>query len=518
MTSFDAIIIGGGHNGLTAATILAQAGRKVLLLEADACFGGGARTVEFVPGYRTSGLAHLVNRLDPGVISALRLDLSGFESKPLPTAVLDPVVGAVVLRGAYGQTVEGVSPEEAMAFSALRDKLLFQAGLLKRFLARRPPEIGRTSLGDLKDFALSGLKLLSRGREEGRDFLRMLLMNVADVADEYLTDDRLKALLAFDATLGIHLGPRSPTSLLGLYYRLTGEAGGLTGAQYLPKGGMGSLADAFVEAARKAGVTLRAGARVKRLLSRQGKAEGIELESGERIEASIIVAAIHPKTTFLELADPVETDTQFRKQVRHIRSRGNVAKLDLALSAAPRFTGLRPEDHEARIVIARSVRHVEEAFNPAKYGAFSPDPVMEITLPSLSDPSLAPSGGATLSALVQYAPYELKIGWAEGKPAFLEIVLSVLERYAPGLRDRIVGARLQTPADIELEYNMPGGHWHHGELQVDQLLVNRPIDRAAGYDTPIDGLILASAGSHPGGGLSGLPGLLAARHVLSRGW
>lgn len=515
MTPYDAIIIGGGHNGLAAATILANAGRKVLVLEARAKFGGGAQTVEIAPGFQSSGLAHLVNRLDPGVVSALGLDLSSIAGKVLPTAVIDPSADAVVLRGAYGETLEGVTPEEARAFAALRKKLLFQASILKRFLARRPPEIGNATLGDLKDFALGGLKLLSRGREEGRDFLRMLLMNVADVADEYLVDDRLKALLAFDATLGIHLGPRSPTSLLGLYYRLTGEASGKSGAQFLPKGGMGRVAETFAEAARKAGVTLRADAPVRRIVSVRGKVTGVELESGERLDAPVIVAAIHPKTTFLSLADPVEIDTRFRKQVRNIRSSGNVAKLDLALGEVPRFIGLRPEDHEARVVIARSVRHVEEAFNPAKYGEFSPDPVMEITLPSLSDPSLAPPGGATLSALVQYAPYALRMGWAEGKPAFLETVLSVLERHAPGLRQRIVAARFLTPPDIEAEYNMPGGHWHHGELQVDQLLVNRPVDRAAGYETPVSGLYLASAGSHPGGGISGLPGLLAARHILS---
>lgn len=515
MTSFDAIIIGGGHNGLTAATILAQARRKVLLLEKRADFGGAAQTVDIAPGFRSSGLAHLVNRLDPGVVSALRLDLSAIADKLLPTVVLDPSVGAVVLRGAYGETVDGVTPEEAQAFAALRGKLLFQADILKRFLARRPPEIGNRTLGDVKDFALGGLKLLSRGREEARDFLRMLLMNVADVADEYLVDERLKALLAFDATLGIHLGPRSPTSLLGLYYRLTGEVSGRSGGQFLPKGGMGRVGEAFVEAARKAGVTLCAGTPVRRLVSVRGKVEGVELETGERLDAPVVVAAIHPKTTFLSLADPGEIDTRFRRQVRHIRSLGSVAKLDLALGSLPRFTGLRLEDHDARIVIARSVRHVEDAFNPAKYGEFSPDPVMEITLPSLSDSSLAPPGGATLSALVQYAPHALRMGWAKGKPAFLETVLSVLERHAPGLRDSIVGARFLVPPDIEAEYNMPGGHWHHGELQVDQLLVNRPVDRAAGYETPVSGLYLASAGSHPGGGISGLPGLLAARHILS---
>jgi phytoene dehydrogenase-like protein len=515
MTSYDAIVIGAGHNGLTAATVLARAGRRVVVLEAGSEIGGGARTREFAPGFRSPALAHILNRLDPEVASLLALPESILKGDPMPTVVLSPETGPVVLRGAYGSKgVEGVTPAEEKALSELMAKLTYQAGILKRFLRRPPPRIGKPSPRDLRDFGLAGMSLIARGKEEGRDFLRMLLMNVADVLDEYLTDDRLKGLLAFDATLGIHLGPRSPTSLLGLYYRLTGDANGLVGGQYVPRGGMTAVAAAFGEAARKAGVTIRTEAPVSRILSDRGVASGVELADGERMAAPVVVAAVHPRTAFLDLADPSELDTIFRKRVRSIRSAGNVAKLDLALSAMPRFQGVSDEDHRGRLVIARSARHVDEAFNPAKYGEFSPDPVMEITIPSLFNPSAAPEGGAVLSALVQYAPYELKGGWEAGKAAFEEIVLGVLERHAPGLRALVVASDLQTPVDMERRYAMPGGHWHHGELQVDQLLVNRPTDLASGYSTPVDGLYLASAGAHPGGGISGLPGLLAARHIL----
>ena len=203
------------------------------------------------------------------------------------------------------------------------------------------------------------------------------------------------------------------------------------------------------------------------------------------------------------------------RSVRNVRSFGNVAKLDLALDRIPSFEGLPAEARSGRIVLVRGMEQVETAFNPAKYGEFSPDPVMEITLPSLADPALAPAGGCTLSALVQYAPYRLKAGWETGKPAFLRIVLETLERHAPGIGTSVVAASLMTPVDIEAEYNLPGGHWHHGELQADQLLVNRPTGVASGYTTPIEGLYLASAGAHPGGGISGLPGWNAARHILS---
>ncbi|WP_077966095.1 phytoene desaturase family protein [Ensifer adhaerens] len=513
MTSFDAIVIGGGHNGLTAATFLARSGRKVLLVEANDALGGVARGYDFHPGFSSPGLAHIVNRLDPEVAAALSLD--DRRSEPAPTVVLSPTGRHAVLRGGYGEVIDGVSQEEAKRFKELRGKLVFQATILKRFLRRRPPEIGEMALADFATLAGAGLGLLRKGREESRDFLRMLLMNVADTADEYLTDDRLKALLAFDATLGIHLGPRSPTSLLGLYYRLTGEMRGVTGAQVVANSGGRSAAAAFEAAAIHAGVTIRTGTPVARIIADRGRATGIVLSSGETLEAGAVVSAIHPKSTFLSLTDPAEIGTGFRRAIGNIRSRGNVAKLDLALERVPEFPGAAAADLSGRLVIARSVDHVEEAFNPAKYGQFSNDPVMEITLPSLSDPSLAPSGGCTLSALVEFAPYALADGWEKGKPAFQKIVLETLERYAPGLGDSIVAVSLLTPADIEERYNLPGGHWHHGELQADQLLVNRPVNAASGYATPLRGLYLASAGSHPGGGISGLPGLLAARKVIS---
>jgi phytoene dehydrogenase-like protein len=514
MTSFDAIVIGAGHNGLAAATRLAKGGRKVLVLEAANAPGGATRGREFAPGFRSAGLAHLVNRLDSEVARDIGLDLAGGDML-LPTTILDGSGKAAVLNGAYGESIDGVTAEEAAAFAALRTKLTFQAAILKRFLRRPPPQIGAISLGDLSTFAAAGFGLIRKGRSEGRDFLRMLLMNVADVADEYLSDDRLKGLLAFDATLGIHLGPRSPTSLLGLYYRLTGDVAGKTGGQFVPKGGMASVAPAFVRAAEKAGVTIHLSTPVARILADRGKTSGVVTRDGTEILAPIVVSAIHPQTTFLSLVDPAESGTGFVRSVKNVRSYGNVAKLDLALDRIPDFEGLPAEARNGRVVLVRSMEQVERAFNPAKYGEFSTDPVMEVTLPSLADPSLAPAGGCTLSALVQYAPYRLKAGWEHGKPAFLKIVLEALEHHAPGLGKSVVAANLMTPVDIEAEYNLPGGHWHHGELQADQLLVNRPTSAASGYKTPIEGLYLASAGAHPGGGISGLPGWNAARHILS---
>jgi len=230
MTSFDAIIIGAGHNGLVAAGFLARAGRKALVLEASDRAGGAI------------GLGHVINRLSPEVTKGLGIDASAFAGELLPTVVLDPERGPAILRGGYGETVEGIGADEARAWASMRKKLMTQAAILKRFLGRRPPRPGEMAFGDLIDLGLTGLGVIRHGRDEARDFARMMLMNVADIADEYLSDDRLKGLVSFDATLGIHLGPRSPTSLLGLYYRLTGEANGAAGGQFVPRGGVAAVA------------------------------------------------------------------------------------------------------------------------------------------------------------------------------------------------------------------------------------------------------------------------------------
>lgn len=515
-TSYDAVVIGGGHNGLVAAAMLGRAGRRVILIEARDVLGGGAGAHVFHPGYKVSSLAHLMNRFAPEVERALGLDLADLGKTLAPTVALDPVRGPVVLDGAYGESLSGVAADEAGRFAALRALLMSQADILARFLARPPPMPGDLSVGDALDLGKAGLALLKRGRSAGRDFARMLLTNIADVVDEHLDDDRLKGLLAFDATLGIHLGPRSPTSIMGLYYRLAGSCLGARGGQIIPRGGMGAVTAHLASAARKAGVEIRTGVGVAAVTTERGRVAGIVLDCGERIAAPLVVSAIHPVTTLRSLLPPGAIDIGLDRAVSHIRSRGDAAKLHLALDAVPAFVGVPAEAAHGRLVVAPSVDHVERAFNPAKYCDFSPEPVMEITLPSLTDPTIAPPGGAVLSAIVQYAPYDLRGGWDSRRDAFLETVLATLERHAPGLRASIVGAELLLPPDIEARFGMPGGHWHHGELQVDQMIFNRPAFGVSGYDTPVPGLYLASSGSHPGGGISGLPGYNAARRALAK--
>jgi len=517
MTSFDAIVIGGGHNGLVCTALLAMAGRNVLVLEANAEIGGAARTEEFFPGFHAS-TAHVLNRLHPEVVRALGLEELGLavsRSDFASTVALSRDGNPLILHGAYGEALTGATAAEQSAWRDLCAQLLRYAGILKPFLSRRPPELGGGSFGGMAALGQAALAVKRLGREDMRDFLRVLLMNVYDLLDEQLTDDRLKGLLAFDAVLGSHLGPRSPTSLLGLYYRLTGEIGGAAGAQIVPKGGMGAVVAAMRAAAEHAGVAIRTGAPVAKIVVEKGRATGVVLANGEEIRAGTVVSATNPATTFLTLVGAPLLDTGFVRKVKNIRMKGDVAKLNLALDGVPGFAGVQEADLRGRLVIAPSANHVERAFNPAKYGEFSPEPVMEITLPSLTDPALAPAGGCVLSANVQYAPYALKEGWDAGKPKFLAAIMAQIEAHAPGIGKLVRHAELLTPADIEARHRMPGGHWHHGELQADQMLFSRPVSGWSGYDTPIEGLFLAGAGSHPGGGISGAPGLNAARRILA---
>lgn len=515
MTSCDAIVIGGGHNGLVCAALLARKGRKVVLLEAADEVGGAARTVEFAPGFRVSHVAHVLNQLHPEVIRALDLPRHGLAlaASNIPTTALSAEGRPLTLRGAFGERLAGDLPAgEAEAWAALRARLLRFAGALQPFLTQVPPRLRNGGRGDTLALGRLGWAIRRLGREEMREFLRMILMDVADVLEEELSDPRLMGAVAFDAVLGTHLGPRSPTSLLVLLHRLAGQADGVPAALALPKGGMGTVAAAIAAAARAARVEIRTGAPVAKILVEGDRAVGVALAEGAEIRAPIIVSGANPRTTFLDLLGPRALDAGFVRRIGHVRMRGNAAKLHLALDGLPE--GLDRALLAGRLVIAPGMDAVEAAFNPAKYGEASPEPVLEAVIPSLTDPSLAPAGKHVMSVVAQYAPAGLRGGWEAGGPAFRDRILAVLERHLPGLSARVLAAELLTPADLEARYRMPGGHWHHGELAVDQLMMLRPVHGAGQYATPVPGLYLCGAGSHPGGGVMGAAGLNAARRIL----
>jgi phytoene dehydrogenase-like protein len=296
-------------------------------------------------------------------------------------------------------------------------------------------------------------------------------------------------------------------------YRLAGDQGRIS----VPKGGLGAVTQELARVARDAGVTIRTGMPVKRIVVTNGRVTGVEAENGERFDSLTVVSNVDPKRTIMELVGARHVETVFARRMHHFRSRGNAAKLHLALDGLPEVPGLQKNEYGERMVIAPSEHYVERAFNPAKYGESSPEPVLEITFPSFRDTSLAPTGKHVLSAVVQYAPYQHKSGWDDAaRQEFESAAIRALEKYMPDITSRITASELLTPLDIEQQFHITGGHWHHGELTLDQFLFTRPVGGAHQYRMPLDGLYLCGAGAHPGGGVSGAPGRNAARAILKR--
>ncbi len=506
---YDGIVIGAGHNGLVCAALLARAGRRVLVLEARERTGGAAVTREFSPGFRASTGAHLLYGVPASLGATLALDDHGLRAAAdrLPTTSL-------LADGAAADVDAGAAGIEAPARAAFDRRITRFASYLAELHSRPPPRLGTTAWSDRFELLRLGFGLRRLGRRDMRELLRIGAMNAYDLLDETFASEPLKGALAFDAVLGTNFGPRSPGSVFTWLHRLAGLSAGGGRGLWHPQGGVGALSAALESAARAAGATVRTGAPVARILVDADRASGVELESGERVAARVVVSGADPKTTLLRLLGTGHLDAGFARRVRHLRNTGLAAKLHLALDRAPSFTGVDPQRLRGRLVIAPSMGYVERAFDHSKYAEWSAAPVMEITVPSLADPSLAPSGAHVLSAIVQYLPYAVAGGWDAERPRALDAILGTLERHAPGLRRSVVAAELLAPPDIEREYGIAGGHWHHLELALDQFHLLRPTPGAHGHATPVPGLYLCGAGCHPGGGVTGLPGRNAAQFIL----
>ena len=505
---YDCIVVGAGHNGLVCAATLARGGRSVLVLEAQAQVGGAAPTREFAPGFQVSACAHLVHQLRADVLRDLELEAHGLKwaARAMPTTALGP-------DGTRLRVGDESGGPDAAAFKAYSARMQRFAQALVPVLSRVPPRLGTADWKDYAALARLAWRIRRLGRDDMRELLRIGGMNVYDLLEEHFETPLLKGALGFDAVLGTNFGPRSPGTVLTLLYRLATQAaagGGLS----QPLGGVGALCEALARSATAHGAQIRARTAVKRILVEADRAAGVELESGERIAAATVISSADPKTTFLQLLGTAQLDTGFVRRVSHLRSRGLAAKLHLALDRLPKFTGAAESDLRGRLLISPSLEYLEHAYNHAKYGEYSSAPALEITVPTLNDPALAPPGQHVLSALVQYVPYALKGGWLDERERFTGLCLSLLERYAPGLSSSVVGVELLTPADIEQEFRISGGHWHHGDLAFDQFFMVRPVPGAAQHATPVPGLYLCGAGCHPGGGVIGTAGLNAAQQVL----
>lgn len=504
----DIIIIGGGHNGLACAAYLAKAGRQVLVLEAAAQVGGLGATREFAPGFRAS-VAHTLPQLGRKLVADLQLERHGFSlaAEALPTVALGADGHHITI---HRDKLTGASPEDSAAYTSYLRLMQKFAKAIDPFWHKRPPVLASGSLQDMATLGRFGWNLRALGRADMRELMRMIALPARDLMDEYFDSPLLKAALSWDANVGSKLAPRSPNNaVIALLYRMSGD---LSGGLPLPRGGCGGLTDALAAAATACGAQIRTGSRVARVVVEQGRAVGVKLADGDVIRAPRIVSNADPKTSFLTLLGARHLDIQFTHRINRLRMDGQVAKLHLALDGLPQFTGLaRPE---GRLMLAPDMQFIEHAFDAAKYGGYARELPMEVLLSSLYDPSLAPAGQHVLSAQLQYAPYKVKGGWEAHRENFLENAMASLERYTPGIRQHVVASELLTPADLESQFGVTGGHWHHGEFALDNWWVNRPTYGASQYRSPVPGFYLCGAGAHPGGGIMGAAGSNAARAIL----
>ena len=512
MTDVDVLVIGAGHNGLVCATQLASAGRSVMVLEAGEQPGGMAVNREIAPGFQVPGCAQWLTQFSPQLIRELKLEQHGLELAATDLTSIGLSADGNTISLKQGEVSGEISDADRAAFAELYRLLSKVNRLLLRLSKRPPPYLVEGKLRDKLALADLGLRLRLMGSDDMSELLRQALNNVYDLLQERFESPLLKGMLSLEAVQGTHFGPRSPNTVFTLLQRKLQWAWGGEVSQV--RGGMAGLGTALANAAQAAGVTLRYGAEVKSLNMPGDRVEGVQLADGAELRAGCVVSSVDPVTTFESLLGLAKVETDTARRVSQIRTKSGTAKLHLALSGLPNFTGLDASQLGQRLLIAPAPNYVERAFNPVKYGEYASLPTMDISIPSVNDPSLAPDGQHVLSAIVQHVSHSPAGGWSTQRERALSDWIDCLAQYAPDIREHIVAAEILTPADLEQQYRVQGGHWDHAEISLDQVLMMRPFPAAARYDASVPGLYLCGAGSHPGGNLSGLPGRNAADTIL----
>ncbi len=509
--SYDVIVIGAGHNGLTTAALLGKRGRKVLVLERREQVGGLAAGEEFHPGYRTAGVLHDTNRVRRWVAEELGLGRHGLEFRPDPPPVFLPE------RDGEGIVLDR-DPEKAAAELSRRsekdagryhDYLAFLQRIsptIRRLSDRQPPDFFDPGFGDLFGLGRAALSLRLLGKRDMMEVLRITPMCIADWLNEWFTSDLLKAGLAGSALDGCFAGPWSPGTTANFLWMESTVAEPIAG-------GPPALIDALKKAAVANGVEIRCGAAVERIDLDERKVLGVTIRGDERLEAQKVAASCDPRHLFLDLLPSWALSATLERNISTFRVRGTTAKVNLALTGYPEFS-CRPDLKAERIRIGETIDDLERAFDPVKYRQFSRRPSLDILVPTIETPELAPAGHHVLSILVHCAPYELEGSWNEtSKDELYRAAVDRLAEYAPGIGEAIVGHQVLSPFDLESIYGVSGGHLFHGEHATDQLVV-RPTPECTGYRTPYEGLFLCGSGSHPGGGITCAPGALAAKRIL----
>lgn len=518
----DILIIGAGHNALVTAGYLARAGRQVLVLERRPVVGGACVTEELFPGFRVSSAAYLCSLLQPKIIADLELEQFGYQVLPKDPAHFSPFPDGRHLffwrdRSKTVQEIARFSKADAESFPDYEKHLERLSDFVQDLLLRTPPDLPPGRLKDLVLWTSLLLRLRRLTPTELRLLVQIMTQSVSDFLDRWFESEEVKVCLATDGVIGTNGGPLTPGTAYVLLHHTMGGVGGVRGLWGFVRGGMGALTEAMAASARSRGGRIRTEAAVQRILVRDNRVEGVVLGSGEEIRARTVVSGVDPKRTFLQLVEPSQLDPEFRELIEGIKMEGCSFKLNLAVDRLPDFTALPGSgpQHRATIHFCPSLEYMERAWDEAKFGHPSRAPMVEMTIPTLYDPSLAPEGKHILSLFVQYAPYRLREGsWRTEGRRFAERVIDLVNDYAPGLKESILGLHFLSPLDLEEQFGLTGGNIFHGEMSLDQLFCLRPVQGWAQYRTPIQGLYLCGSGTHPGGGVMGAAGHNAAREIL----
>lgn len=527
---YDAIVIGGGHNGLITAAYLARAGRRTLVLERRPLVGGAAVTEEIFPGFKFSVFSYVVSLLRPEIIRDLDLPSHGLQILPLESTVtpLDngDYLGSWADPDETRAELSRHSPRDAEAAARFGKLMHHMAVAVRPILGMVPPDPSSLAPSDLRSLLRLGRHVRGLGAEQFHALHKLMTMSSADYLDEWFEFDPLKATKSASGIIGTFLGPRSPGSAYVLLHHYMGEIDGAFRAWGFQRGGTGQISESIASAARAQGAEIRTDAAVAQVLVRDGRATGVVLENGDEILAPTVVSSLDPRRTFLQMVERKELPDDLVAGIERYKFRGSSGKVNLALSGLPDFTCLQNGSDRSlsiralrgAISISPSIDYLERAYDDAKYGRFSRNPYMDIVIPSMIDPGMAPPGKHVMSVFVQYAPYQLEGGWTDAKrEAFGDAVIDTIARYAPNIRSLILGRQVLTPPDIERITGLSEGNIFAGELALQQLFFLRPAAHWAKYRTPIRGYWQCGSGTHPGGGIMGASGRLAALEITGEG-